>query len=145
GADVRVVDLGVAHRPAGLGPHESFLEHPIGPGTHNFLHEPAMTRAQAFAAVRAGLDLGERWAGRDGYRVIALGEMGIGNSTTAAALLAALTGADAAAVVGRGTGVTEEGRRHKCAVVAAGLQRHRPAPSLDAIWDWLARVGGFEI
>jgi len=145
GADVRVVDLGVAHRAEVLGPHEGLLEHAIGPGTRNFLDEPAMTRAQAFDAVRAGLELGQRWAGRDGYRVIALGEMGIGNSTTAAALIAALTGAPATAVVGRGTGISDEGYRRKCAVVAAGLKRHRAGSGPDALWDWLARVGGFEI
>ena len=113
GADVRVVDLGVAHRAEVLGPQEGLLEHAIGPGTRNFLDEPAMTRDQAFTAVRAGLELGQRWAGRDGYRVIALGEMGIGNSTTAATLIAALTGAPATAVVGRGTGISDEGYRRK--------------------------------
>jgi nicotinate-nucleotide--dimethylbenzimidazole phosphoribosyltransferase len=145
GADVRVVDLGVAHPIAVLGPKDCFLEHAVARGTRNFLHEPAMTRAQAYAAVGIGLELGQRWAGREGYRVIALGEMGIGNSTTAAALIAALTGAPAAAVVGRGTGVSDEGYRRKCAVVAQALERHRPAPNGDALWDWLARLGGFEI
>jgi nicotinate-nucleotide--dimethylbenzimidazole phosphoribosyltransferase len=77
--------------------------------------------------------------------VIALGEMGIGNSTTAAALIAALTGAPASAVVGRGTGVSDEGLRHKVAVVADALDKHRPAQGDDALWDWLARIGGFEI
>jgi nicotinate-nucleotide--dimethylbenzimidazole phosphoribosyltransferase len=145
GADVRVVDLGVAHPIEVIGPKDCLLEHAIARGTRNFLHEPAMTRAQAYAAVQVGLELGQRWAGREGYRVIALGEMGIGNSTTAAALIAALTGAPAAAVVGRGTGVSDEGYRRKCAVVARALEAHRPAPSDDALWEWLARLGGFEI
>jgi nicotinate-nucleotide--dimethylbenzimidazole phosphoribosyltransferase len=143
GAAVRVVDLGVAHPPTGLGPAECLVERPIGPGTRNFLHEPAMTRDQAHAAVRAGLDLAERWAGREGYRVIALGEMGIGNSTTAATLIAALTGAPPDAVVGRGTGVDVAGYRRKCQVVATALERQRP--DVHDLWDWLARVGGFEI
>jgi nicotinate-nucleotide--dimethylbenzimidazole phosphoribosyltransferase len=145
GADVRVVDLGVAHRAEVLGPREGLIERAIGPGTRNFLDEPAMTCAQAFDAVGAGLELGQRWAGREGYRVIALGEMGIGNSTTAAALIAALTGAPATAVVGRGTGVGDEVYRRKCAVVAAGLKRHDAGSGPGAIWNWLARVGGFEI
>jgi nicotinate-nucleotide--dimethylbenzimidazole phosphoribosyltransferase len=143
GADVRVVNLGIAHRPEESGLHESLLEHPIGPGTSNFLDEPAMTREQAFAAVRVGIDLADRWAGRDGYRVIAAGEMGIGNSTTAATLIAALTGAPADSVVGRGTGVGVEGYRRKCRVVATALDRH--GPEVGDLWDWLARVGGFEI
>jgi nicotinate-nucleotide--dimethylbenzimidazole phosphoribosyltransferase len=147
GADVRVVDFGVAHRLEVLGPHECLLDHPIAPGTRNFLDEPAMTRAQAFAAVATGLELAQRWAGREGYRVLALGEMGIGNSTTAATLIAALTGAASSAVVGRGTGLNDDGFRRKCAVVDAALQRHRPARGADAaaLWDWLACVGGFEI
>jgi nicotinate-nucleotide--dimethylbenzimidazole phosphoribosyltransferase len=143
GADVRVVDLGIARRPDGLGAHDAFLERPIGPGTRNFLRGPAMTRAQAFEAVRVGLDLADLWAGRDGYRVLALGEMGIGNTTAAAALIAALTGAPAVAVVGRGTGVDDRGYRRKCAAVADALERHG-ADVVD-VWDWLSRVGGFEI
>jgi len=145
GADVRVVDLGIAHRPSQLRPHEhgSLLEHPIAPGTRNFLHGPAMTRRQAFAAVRIGLDLGERWAGREGYRVLLLGEMGIGNTTTAAALIAALTGADPSTVVGRGTVVTDAAYRRKCQVVAEALQRHVQA--ISDLWDCLACLGGFEI
>jgi nicotinate-nucleotide--dimethylbenzimidazole phosphoribosyltransferase len=142
---VRVVDLGVAHPIEPSGPHDCLLEHAIARGTRNFLHEPAMTRAQAYAAVGIGLELGQRWAGRDGYRVIALGEMGIGNSTTAAALIAALTETPAAQVVGRGTGVSDEGYRRKCAVVAQALEKHRQAADGDRLWDWLARIGGFEI
>jgi nicotinate-nucleotide--dimethylbenzimidazole phosphoribosyltransferase len=149
GSDVRVVDLGVAHPREVLGPNECLLEHPIARGTRNFVAEPAMSRAQAYEAVRIGLELGERWAARDGYRVIALGEMGIGNSTTAAALIAALTGAAAAEVVGRGTGVDDEGYRRKCAVVAAAIERHSTARNVPDspgdLWDWLARLGGFEI
>jgi nicotinate-nucleotide--dimethylbenzimidazole phosphoribosyltransferase len=145
GADVRVVDLGVAARHDVLGPDAHLLEHAIAPGTRNFLLEPAMTCAQAFAAVEVGLDLGQRWAGREGYRVIALGEMGIGNSTTAAALIAALCGQPAAAVVGRGTGIGDEAYRRKCAVVEEALRKHRPGPGDDPLWAWLARLGGFEI
>jgi nicotinate-nucleotide--dimethylbenzimidazole phosphoribosyltransferase len=145
GADVRVVDLGVAHRAELARPDACFLDHAIARGTRNFLDEPAMTRAQALAAVGAGLALGQRWAGREGYRVIALGEMGIGNSTTAATLIAALTGAPASAVAGRGTGPSDEGIRRKRAAIAMALERHRPEPGPDEVWDWLARVGGFEI
>jgi nicotinate-nucleotide--dimethylbenzimidazole phosphoribosyltransferase len=144
GADVRVVDLGVSRRlVAQSDERATLLVHPIAAGTRNFLHEPAMTRDQAFAAVRVGLDLGNRWAGREGYRVIVPGEMGIGNTTTAAALIAALTGTPAKAVVGRGTGVNDAGYRRKLEVVSAALERHGAAVADH--WDWLARVGGFEI
>jgi nicotinate-nucleotide--dimethylbenzimidazole phosphoribosyltransferase len=145
GADVRVVNMGVAHPFEQLGPYASFCDHAIARGTRNFLHEPAMSRDQAYEAVRIGLELGQQWAGRERYRVITLGEMGIGNSTTASALIAALTGTDAARVVGRGTGISDEGYRRKCAVVAEALDKHRPATGGDALWNWLARIGGFEI
>jgi nicotinate-nucleotide--dimethylbenzimidazole phosphoribosyltransferase len=145
GADVRVVDFGVAYRAEVLGPHEHLIERPIGPGTRNFLDGPAMTCAQAFEAVQAGIELGQRWAGREGYRVIALGEMGIGNSTTAATLIAAVTGAPASEVVGRGTGVGEEGFRRKCEVVSASVKRHVAERCPTDLWAWLACVGGFEI
>ena len=94
--------------------------HPIRPGTSNFLDGPAMTRDEAFRAVRVGLDLAEDWTRREGFRVVALGEMGIGNTTTAAALIAALTGAPADRVVGRGTGVDDSGYFRKCRAVAVG-------------------------
>ena len=102
-----------------------------------------MTRDEAFRAVRVGLDLAEDWTRREGFRVVALGEMGIGNTTTAAALITALTGAPADRVVGRGTGVDDPGYLRKCRAVAAAVARH--AVGIDDAWDWLARVGGFEI
>jgi nicotinate-nucleotide--dimethylbenzimidazole phosphoribosyltransferase len=143
-AEVCVVDLGVAHPPAGLDHHPAFVSRPIGRGTANFLHGPAMGRREARDAVEAGLALGDLWAGTDGFRVIALGEMGIGNSTTAAALVAALTGAPASAVVGPGTGVAGPRLDRKRQVVAAALERHCTATNSD-LWDRLACLGGFEI
>jgi nicotinate-nucleotide--dimethylbenzimidazole phosphoribosyltransferase len=143
GATVRVVDLGVAHLPADLENRENLISHTIRPGTWNFVDGPAMTRDEAYRAVQVGLDLAERWVGSEGFRVVALGEMGIGNTTTAAALAAALTGADVERVVGRGTGVDDLGLERKRALVAAALARHADA-GLDT-WEWLTRVGGFEI
>ena len=102
-----------------------------------------MTRADAFRAFRVGLELGERWAGGEGFRVVALGEMGIGNTTTAAALIAAMTGATAAEVVGRGTGVDESTLELKRAVVASAVERHGRAGT--DLWDVMAGLGGFEI
>jgi nicotinate-nucleotide--dimethylbenzimidazole phosphoribosyltransferase len=143
GVTVRVADLGVAQSseiPADPG---SFHAHPIRRGTSNFLDGPAMTRAEAFRAVQVGLDLGDRWTRREGFRVVGLGEMGIGNSTTAATLIAALVGTSADQVVGRGTGVDNAGYRRKCRAVATALELH--GRDVRDIWDWLARVGGFEI
>ncbi len=142
GAIVRVADLGVKHLPAGLTDHDSLATCPIAGGTANFLERPAMSRVEAYRAIEAGLALGDRWI-RDDIRVVALGEMGIGNTTTAAALIAALTGASARDVVGRGTGVDDHRWEHKRGIVADALEFH--APHCDDLWDWIARVGGFEI
>jgi nicotinate-nucleotide--dimethylbenzimidazole phosphoribosyltransferase len=145
GVALEVVDLGVAGRPERLSgtPRFRFQSRPIRGGTSNFLDGPAMTREEAYRAVGDGLQLGGGWSGPRGYRVIALGEMGIGNSTTAATLLAALTGASPDQVVGRGTGVDDAGLARKRDAVARALSLHRP--SCRDVWDWLTRVGGFEI
>lgn len=97
-----------------------------------------MTPAQALAAIGVGLDLAALDAD-----VICLGEMGIGNTTAASALVAALTGATAESVTGPGTGVDAAGRRRKVEAIRRALTRNAPDPA-DAL-DTLAKVGGFEI
>ena len=143
GAEVRVVDLGVRHLPDGLRDHPGLTSRPIGPGTSNVLEGPAMSRAEAFRAFEVGLELAGAWAGPGGARVVALGEMGIGNSTTAAILAAALSGLGPEAVVGRGTGVDEAGLARKREAVGRALALHL-GEGLD-LWEVLARLGGFEI
>ena len=82
----------------------------------------------------------------EGVRVVALGEMGIGNTTSASALAACLTGLPAAAVAGRGTGLDDAGLRHKVAVLERALTRHFPHRSGPVeVSEALAAVGGFEI
>ncbi len=139
GAPVVVADLGVA---ASLPVHPGLVSRKIGPGTRNMAQGPAMTREEALAAIEAGIGLvyTER---RNGLDVIGTGDMGIGNTTAASAVVAALTGAPAELVTGTGTGVDDEGRRRKVAVIRRALSVNAPDPS-DAI-DVLAKVGGFEI
>jgi nicotinate-nucleotide--dimethylbenzimidazole phosphoribosyltransferase len=143
GATVRVVDLGLASAPDGLHDHSHLIRHPMALGTRNFLHEPAMTREFAFAAFAVGLRLAERWTSVDGARVIALGEMGIANTTSASALVAGLLGAASDRVVGRGTGVDDPGLARKRNVIAQALKNH--GDRITDEWDWISRVGGFEI
>lgn len=143
GASVRVADLGVRHWPDDLRAHETLVRCPVAPGTASLLRGPAMSRAEAFQAVAAGVQLAERWVAETDARVIALGEMGIGNSTTAAALVAALTGAGATDVVGRGTGIDDRGLARKREVVARAVGRYAAGGTDD--WDVLAGLGGFEI
>jgi len=139
GSRVVVADLGVA---AALPPHPELRPLKIAPGTRNMTREPAMTRSQARAAVEAGIALveAERAFGLD---LIGTGEMGIGNTTAASAMVAALTGAPVDEVTGRGTGIDDAGRRRKVDAIARALRLNQPDPS-DPL-DVLAKVGGFEI
>jgi len=143
GAEVRVVDLGVRSLPAGLEGHPDLISRAIRPGTSNVLDGPAMTREEAFRSFAIGLDLADRWFGAEGFRVVALGEMGIGNTTIASLLAAALTGGLPDRVVGRGTGIDDEGLRRKRSIVKRALDLHLPATADP--WDVFSRLGGFEI
>ena len=139
GARVVVVDMGVA------GPvirHPELVVRRIGAGTRNMASGPAMSRDEAVAAIEAGIGLVAAEASR-GLDLIGTGEMGIGNSTSASAVVAALTEAPVEAVTGPGTGIDEEGRRRKIAAIERALAVNRPDPQ-DGI-DVLAKVGGFEI
>lgn len=114
-----------------------FVIRKIARGTRNFTREPAMSREEASCAVAAGISVhGEG-------DVAGIGEMGIGNSTAAAALVALATGRPAAEVAGRGTGVDSAGLDRKIDAIERALRLHRPDPS-DPI-GMLAAVGGFEI
>jgi nicotinate-nucleotide--dimethylbenzimidazole phosphoribosyltransferase len=136
GARLVVVDAGVATPVE----HERVRPLRLGAGTRSFLDGPALTRAEADRAVLAGAELAAELA-RDGIDVVGLGEMGIGNTTSASAIAAALLGADPAAVCGRGTGLDEDGLARKVDVVSRGLARHPAREPLDV----LAAFGGFEI
>lgn len=139
GARVIVVDMGIATE---LPPHPDLRVVRVGPGTRSFAHEPAMTRAQAEAAVSAGVSILQRER-EEGLDLVATGDMGIGNTTAASAVVAALTGRPPAEVVGRGTGIDDETYARKVRVVEAALALHSPDPA-DAV-DVLSKVGGFEI
>jgi nicotinate-nucleotide--dimethylbenzimidazole phosphoribosyltransferase len=141
GIELGVVDVGVAS-PIPPVTGAALLSMPVRKGTASFLREPAMTRAEAQAALDVGARLAADAAG-EGVALLGAGEMGIGNTTAAAAVVAALTGAAADAVVGRGTGVDDAGLARKIEVVRAALERHRLDPA-DAL-GVLAAVGGLEI
>jgi nicotinate-nucleotide--dimethylbenzimidazole phosphoribosyltransferase len=143
GARVVVVDMGVAHPAAAAGDAPLPIRaHRIAAGTANFARGPAMTRAQALAALAAGAGVAEELA-RDGIGLIGIGEMGIANTTAASALAAVFTGAPPEEVTGRGTGIDDATLRRKVEVVRRGLELNRP-DAADAV-DALAKVGGFEI
>jgi nicotinate-nucleotide--dimethylbenzimidazole phosphoribosyltransferase len=114
----------------------------VADGTANMARQPAMTLAQAEAALAVGIACAEEAVG-DGVRVLGAGEMGIGSTTAAAAVLAAATAMPGKLVAGRGTGVDDAGLQRKIAVIDAALALHRP-DRFDGM-GILCAVGGFEI
>ena len=139
GADLVVVDMGVAGDSSTI---PGLLQRKIAPGTQDFTKGPAMTRAQAVSALETGIAL-VRAQVKKGYRLFTVGEMGIGNTTASAAILAAFTGMTAEAVTGRGTGISDQRLSRKRDAVRAALQMNKPDPR-DGL-DVLAKVGGFEL
>jgi nicotinate-nucleotide--dimethylbenzimidazole phosphoribosyltransferase len=138
-ARVTVVDMGIA---ANVPEQPGLIIRKIGPGTRNLARGPAMSREQAIESILAGAEIAEAEL-RGGADLMAMGDMGIGNSTAAAAIAAALTGRAAAELAGRGTGVDDEGLERKVFAIWRGLEINRPDAS-DGL-DVLAKVGGFEI
>lgn len=138
GMDSLPVDIGVARDVQG----DHILRRKIRYGTANMVKEPAMTREEAVRAVEVGIELAERCAA-EGYDLLCGGEMGIGNTTTSAAVTAALTGAPVETVTGRGAGLSTEGLQRKVRAIETALRLHRPDPA-DPI-DVLHKVGGLDI
>jgi nicotinate-nucleotide--dimethylbenzimidazole phosphoribosyltransferase len=138
-ARVVVADLGVA---SPLPAHPALVRRAVALGTANMARGPAMSRAQAIQALTTGMALVDDEAAC-GLDLVGTGEMGIGNTTAAAAVVAALTGASADRVAGPGTGLDAAGRLRKAAVIERALAVNAPDP-LDPL-DVLAKVGGFEI
>lgn len=138
GAEVVVADFGIATAVTAPG----LVERRIGPGTANMATGPAMSREQAVAAMEAGRHIAAA-AIRSGETLIATGEMGIGNTTAASAITAAITGQAVMTVTGRGTGINDAAFDHKVQVIERALRTNQPDFS-DAV-DVLAKVGGFEI
>jgi nicotinate-nucleotide--dimethylbenzimidazole phosphoribosyltransferase len=139
GARVIIADLGVA---SPLPAHPELRSMKIAAGTRDMREGPAMSRPQAVAAIERGIELVETEMAR-GLDLIGTGDMGIGNTTAASAMTAALTRAPVAAVTGLGTGVDEQGRRRKIEAIERALAVNQP-DARDGI-DVLAKVGGFEI
>lgn len=146
GARVVVVDVGVASPlPVADGTDDVLLDRRVRPGTRDLTQGPALTRDEVNAALAAGIDVAQRLVA-EGRRCLLTGDMGIANTTASAALVAAFTGAPAAGVTGRGTGVDDETWRRKVAVVEQGLAVHAGAVAAAATdpVGVLAAFGGLE-
>ncbi len=138
GATLEVINLGTIGQVGVAGAHDVTL----GPGTSNFVNAPAMTDLQLTSALEAGRQSVER-ALAGGAQLYVGGDMGIGNTTAAAALACALLSARPEALAGPGTGLDERGVAHKAAVIRRALQRH--SGNVRTAREALRRLGGFEI
>lgn len=137
-AEVLVVDAGMA---AALPPHPKLIDANVARSARNALREPAMTVDQAWLAVRRGVEIAEQRVGEGGADILLLGEMGIGNSASAALMMHRLLPAPLADCIGLGAGHDAEGLQRKQEVLAAAARRTLVNEPLDV----LVEFGGFEI
>ena len=138
GFDLRVVDAGVDYD---FEPHPKLIDAKVRKGTRNFLHEPAMTVEECVKALENGRKIVAHISD-EGSNVVGFGEMGIGNTSPASALLSVYTGLDIATCVAPGSGLSSDGVLHKAKVLKAAILKH--GISDDPIVN-LARFGGLEI
>lgn len=141
GLTLQVIDAGVAHD---FGPRTGLVDAKIALGTANYLEAPAMSPAQCFAALARGRALVDALAAA-GCNVVGFGEMGIGNTASAALLTHCLSDAPLAACVGRGTGLDDAGLLRKRELLAQALERYRAGGGNNDPLAVLAEFGGFEI
>jgi nicotinate-nucleotide--dimethylbenzimidazole phosphoribosyltransferase len=139
--ELRVVDVGV-EADSSAQPFSGVTYRRIGPGTRNFLKGAAMSIDEARRAMEIGIAIAREFAG-SGVTLIGIGEMGIANSTSAAAVIAAVSGIPPARLAGRGTGLDDAGWKHKVDVIERALSFHREA--LTGGGEILSAIGGFEI
>jgi len=139
GATVSVIDIGMKHD---LKDEKGLIRRNVGRGARNIAHGPAMERDEAEKAIEVGIEMAER-ARERGARMIATGEMGIGNTTPSAAIFSSILGLNPKDVAGRGTGVDETGYRNKVETIGNALKRNNEILT-DPV-SVLAAVGGFEI
>lgn len=140
--DVFPVDIGVACPIENPGSSHALIERSIRKGTRNFLKQPAMTKQETLAAVLTGIEIVKDLT-KKGYKIIATGEMGIGNTTTSSAVAAVLMEAAPELVTGKGAGLSSAGLERKIHVVAEGIRLRKPN-RWDGI-DVLSKVGGLDL
>lgn len=139
GADLKVVDMGVDHD---FEKQDGLLDFKIGYGTANFTQGPAMSRDDAIRCLEAGIGLAAQ-CHEDGIDLVGTGDMGIGNTTPSAAIVAVFSSLPISDVTHRGTGIDDTALQRKIAAIERGLMKNRPDPKAPV--DVLAKVGGFEI
>lgn len=137
-ADVFVCDAGTAFDLSDL---PKVYQKKVAWGTNDFTQEPAMTREQAEAGLKVGMEMADLCINQ-GYNLLYTGEMGIGNTTSTSAIVSAYLGVDPLLTVGRGSGINDERMKIKRQVVIDGLAKNKPVQG-DAM-DVLCKVGGYD-
>lgn len=140
GIDLKVVDMGVN---ADLEAHPNLIQKKVRKGTRNFTRQPAMTENEMVEAVENGISVFLEEYERQPIDIVGLGEMGIANTTSASAIISAITGISVHDAAGRGTGVDDGGLQRKMNVIEKALDVHQ-LTSLEGM-EVLRRVGGYEI
>lgn len=135
-ADVIPVDIGMRSPASGV------LDRRIAAGARNIAKGPAMTRAEAQRGIAAGVALVETLC-KQGYTILATGEMGIGNTTTASAMASVLCGVPVERAAGRGAGLSDGGLARKTDAIRRAIKLN--APHADDALDVLSKLGGFDI
>lgn len=138
--DLSVVDMGVN---ADFSPHPKLFDKKVRKGTRNFALEEAMTVREVEEAVENGMDVFFSKYALNKIDMVGLGEMGIGNTTSASAIICALTGITPIQATGRGTGLDDKGMERKARIIENALNFHRP--DLRDGFDILRKIGGYEI
>ncbi len=138
--DMKIVDMGV---DGDFDPHPDLIMKKVRRGTRNFALEPAMTPQEMFTALSHGMSVFLESHSASPVDIVGLGEMGIGNTTSASAIISTICGIPPAQATGRGTGVDNKGLSHKTEVIEKALLFQRPDPCNGL--DILEKVGGYEI
>ena len=138
--DMKIVDMGV---DADFDPHPDLIVKKVRKGTRNFALEPAMTRQEMFTALGHGMAVFLDSHETSPMDIVGVGEMGIGNTTSASAIISTICGISPAQATGRGTGVDNKGLTHKTEVIEKALRLQQPDPR-DGL-EILEKVGGYEI
>ncbi len=140
GAGISVIDMGVNYE---FGKAPGLINKKIGRGTRNFLKEDAMTGDEAIRSVEAGIEVFNEAYDIEKFDLAGFGEMGIGNSTAASAIISAAAGLSPDETAGRGTGLDDTGLKKKAEIIKRALMERLPDPKNGM--DILQKVGGFEI
>ncbi len=138
--DIKVVDMGVN---ADFENHPDLIKKKVRRGTRNFAIEDAMTENEVFQALAGGMEAFLSVYNEQKIDIVGLGEMGIGNTTSASSIISTITGITPAQATGRGTGIDDKGLAHKTEIIEKALNFHKPDGKNG--FEILKKIGGYEI